>query len=154
MIKKYITYILCLPSDLLGYLLTLFIWLFWGTNLHWDEGLWCELKETSWFYRKFYKGWSGTTLGRGGFYAPGRKTCCKDHEKFHVRQYTSSTLGVVLAVVPLLFVSWWCIISLFFGYPIWIISGIIETWSKGLPIYRGDEDEIAAYALDELKEKS
>lgn len=153
--KRILMYLICFPSDLLGYFLTILVWLFFGTNLHWDKGLWCELKKSSWFYKKYYKGWGGTTLGRGGFYGPGKEKECKDHEQFHVRQYTSFLIGFYIGLFPIFIFSFKLgIITSLLGYIIWYISGIIEAFLSNNNIYRGNENEIAAYNIDKLKEKS
>lgn len=90
----WLTYIWTCTHDIITMLVVFLIWLFWGTRLSWNEGLWCELKPKSWPARTWYrhkkdgkpvenpehvqehmgkwKTWGGTTLGHGGFYGPGR----------------------------------------------------------------------------------
>lgn len=119
-IRHIIIYLWTLPLDIIAWLTVLFVWLFWGTKLHWLEGLWCELKPDSWptmtWYRRKIKGlhkinppefqkeygtwltWGGTTLGHGGFYGPGRSqgsgidTVVEYHEHIHVEQAEVSML--------------------------------------------------------------
>jgi hypothetical protein len=86
---------------------------------HWLDGFWFELDEKSWFVRKFYQGWGGTTLGHGGWYREGKigdektsverrggrnfivteqviDTEIEFHEHVHVEQYEAAMLNAFL----------------------------------------------------------
>ena len=120
--RYYMTYLWTNTCDLLTWLSVLFIWLCWGTNLRWVEGLWCDLKPNSWpartWYRKKdkdglhisvpvehqptfgrYQTWGGTALGpHGGFYGPGMAggpgidTPAEEHEHKHPEQWEVALL--------------------------------------------------------------
>jgi len=154
--KRYaISWVWTLPWDILAWLGVLLIWLFWGTKLHWQGGLWCELKPNSWptrtWYRfkvngkhvmndvedQIYKGrwktWGGSTLGHGGFYGPGRSggagvdTEVEFHEHVHVEQFEVAMFFGLL--MQLIFV----VILLIKGQdPLWIVHGILWTMSWAL----------------------
>lgn len=94
--KHIVLYIICLPWDILAYLVVLLIRLFWGKGLRWETPpysketgggpcLTCQIKDGSlpvrkgrfpvgWYLRDRNadppRPWGGTTLGHGIFYGP------------------------------------------------------------------------------------
>ena len=153
-------WLVCLPSDIIVWLATLVVWALWGTKLHWCNGLWCELKESSWPARTWYKPWGGTTFGHGGFYNDGLSgekgidTYIEFHENIHVEQYEAGMLRTfIIALAILIFTGNWILAG-----AIWISGGLLTfgpNWLtallRGEPAYRGSHHEEAAYAQTELK---
>jgi len=112
--RYWLLWIATLPWDVVVILAVLLIRLFWGRNLEWNEGLWCELKPDSWPTRSWYRykengkpvplskdqralhgtwlTWGGTCLGHGGFFGPGKMGKAgidrpvEFHEHVHVEQ--------------------------------------------------------------------
>lgn len=114
--KRYwFTLLWVLPAALVSWVAVLFLWLLWGTKLHWMEGLWCEFKPHSWPCRSWYRAkrdgkpmrkrqelwrefgewvtWAGTTFVWGGILAPGKAgdlavidTDTEYHEHIHIEQ--------------------------------------------------------------------
>ena len=57
-------YVATFPQDIVALLLILLFYVFSGKEFIWDRGcLWCVLKEDSWFVRRIYYKWGGTTFG-------------------------------------------------------------------------------------------
>ena len=172
--KRYLlTYLWTFPWDILSWLAVLFLWLLWGTKLHWLEGLWFELKEKSWPMRTWYKGWNGTCFGHGGFYAPGVSggegvdTATEYHERIHSEQYEAAMLVSLIFGVVAGFVLWslqYPEVALWTGGIMWIVGGLLHTcaaffqaWIRGENPYRGSTNEESAYSQtrewEENKEK-
>lgn len=132
-LRYWLLYLASLPGDVIAWVVVFAIWFFWGTKLHWYEGLWCELKPDSWptrtWYRVTVKGrhvlntdtekygtwltWGGTTLGHGGFFGPCRSgdtgidSLVEAHERVHVEQYeVAMVAGSLLSVVQALGLMW------------------------------------------------
>lgn len=163
--KRYwLTTIWVLPAFLISTIIVLFLWLFWGTKLHWLRGLWFELKENSWPHRTWYKNWGGTTFVWGGFYAPGRAgdlskvdTKIERHEHTHIEQGEMAQLmGLIIAIV--VFFSFWSVNlwqrGLFIGFLIWTSSALlhyvcggIQAVMNGEKFYRGNLSEESARSL-------
>lgn len=157
--KKFIIYLYCLPVNILLWLLVLFMWWLWGENLRWDNGIWFDLKRKSWFNRKFYSNWAGTTFGHAGFFGgtPDPETIY--HERIHILQYERRNLSNLL-------VLFYCVIAFFIVDSIWmaaiisyLLNGLvvwvpnwIHAWLSNKPIYRGSLHEEAAYGLTKLWE--
>lgn len=164
--RYWLTYLYTGPWDILMWLVVLFVRLAWGRKLHWQDGLWCELKENSWPARTWFRKWAGVTLGHAGFYnyqvsgGPGIDTRCEIHEHTHVEQYEAAMLGglfisVIILVVLLLMgqVPCW---PLHLG--IWLLSSkvsygasVAQAWIRGEDGYRGSHLEEAARAVTTLK---
>lgn len=156
-----LTYIWTWPADIIAWLLVLIIWALWGTNLHWLEGLWCELKPKSWI-KKHYA-WGGTTFGHGGIlsfgYAGGKgiDTIVERHEHIHVEFYEAAMLlafAIALVVFIALAIIGCPIVGLVIGGLIWITGGLASYGSRSLQAivrgedkYQGNVEEEAAYAI-------
>jgi hypothetical protein len=160
-LRYWLTYLWTAPWDLaVVWPTVLLIWLLWGRKLHWLDGVWCELKYDSWPSRTWYKGWGGTTLGHGGFYASGftgdkgLDTSTEIHEHIHVEQYEAAMLGsfLVSVVAFLIFHSWWfCLGAWSSGYLVMGISNWLQAWFRGESLYMGSAHEESAYAQTKLK---
>lgn len=163
-------WLVTLPWDILVYLAVLAFWALWGQKLHWETGLWCELKPNSWPMRTWYARYWGTTFGHGGFYAPtksggeGLDTHVEVHEHVHVEQYeVSMFIGFVLGLslfgifnylkMNLLTSSFIALGVWMSGFMLFIASGWIVAALRGEHAYRGSQHEEAAYALVEQYER-
>jgi len=119
--RYFLMYLFTLPWDLVAWLIVLLMWLFWGTKLHWLEGLWFEFKLNSWPTRTWYrrkingvyemypvelqathgmwKTWGATSLGHAGFGSPGAfggqgiDTDTEYHEHIHTEQQEAVMVG-------------------------------------------------------------
>jgi hypothetical protein len=168
--KLIVLYILCLPTDLLSYGGTLFVWLCWGENLRWENGgLWCNLKYDCWLLRKpdkkslnpykrfsgLYRGWAGSTTGHGGFYNdPPISTIA--HEFVHTKQYEAyiikaylllGLVGILQIWLSFFFSSVVSFVILSNGYHTWTANWI-HAWFLDKPIYKGSLHEESARALE------
>jgi len=157
-----LTYIYTWPWDLISWFVILLFWALWGTKLHWQYGLWFEFKKGSWPTRTWYKKWAGSTLGHGGFLAPGYSgkegmdTSTEFHENVHSKQYEVAMLqSFVLAVFIILFTHA-CIL----GGLIWLSGGflpyclaMLQAKLRGEAVYYGNILEESAYAQEDLRSK-
>lgn len=164
-----LTYIWTLPYDILTFPLLLLMWLFWGTNLHWNEGVWFEFEVDSWPMRTWYKSWAGTNIGHGGFVASGHSieagrldTEVEFHEHVHTEQFECAMLiGFLIQCVLIgycLFVSisplWWVSLILWvLSWPITVCCSMLQAFIRGEDSYRGSVLEEAAYALSDRQKK-
>jgi hypothetical protein len=151
--------------DILVWPIVLILWIAWGRYLHWQNGLWCELKPGSWPLRTWWKGYRGATLGHGGFYAPGDAggdgidTKVEYHEHVHAEQFEVAMLiSFLLAVyvftamallghfdlTPFLCIPIWAS-----GWIVTLAGGWVVALLRGEPVYRGSAHEEAAYAIQE-----
>ena len=168
--KRYwLTYSYTWPYDIITWSIVLFIWLLWGTKLHWLEGLWCELKPKSWPMRTWYKEWAGTTFGHGGFYAPGKAgekgidTATEFHEHVHVEQYEGAMLHSFIYGVTAFLTLAYCghiFTGVVGGSVIWLSGGAlsygcsaIQAVLRGEAYYLGGTKEESAYAQTEKWKK-
>jgi hypothetical protein len=161
--KRYwLTYTYTWPFDILIWVAVLVLWALWGTKLHWLEGLWFEFKPNSWPMRTWYKRWAGTTLGHGGFLAPGRAgkegidTSTEFHEHIHVEQYEGAMFqsfiyGVTVFTVLTCFSH--SLAGEIIGGAIWLSGGMLsygcsatQAWLRGESWYMGGTKEESAYA--------
>lgn len=154
--RYYLTYLWTWPWDLVVWLGVLVTWLFVGTKIQWQDGLWCELRRNSFFSRVW--NYAGVTLGHGGIYnaersgGPGVDTSTEKHELVHVEQYEVAMLisfisGIAVSVVGL------SLPALITGASIWVLGWYIvyyaasfQAWLRGEPHYRGNIFEESAYS--------
>ncbi len=152
--RYYLTYLWTCTWDILMWLAVLLIWLFWGTKLRWEDGLWCDLKINSWPTRSWYRKkdkhgchilipvahqpvygrwrtWGGSSLGHGGFYGPGRSggpgidTKIEMHEHIHVEQWEVALL--VGWLLQLFFIATLLLKGI---EPFWILHIVLWTISS------------------------
>jgi len=115
--------------------------------------------------KTWYKKWAGTTLGHGGFLAPGRAgkkgidTPTEFHEHIHVEQYEGAMLqsfiyGVIVVSVLTLYTH--VIAGAVLGGAIWLSGGMlsygcsaVQAWLRGESLYMGGTKEESAYAQTE-----
>ena len=161
------TWLVCLPNDIMTWMVVLLIRALFGKKLHLNNGLWCELREDSWFRKKFYMPWGGTTLGHGGFYnfdktkGPGIDTYIEFHEHIHVEQYEAGMLrSFIIGLLVFLGATLMgqLFIGLILGWNIWAFGSIftfgpnwLQALIRGEEAYMGSHHEEAAYAQTELK---
>jgi hypothetical protein len=164
--KRYwLTYLWTLPWDLaVVWPVAILMWLFWGKRLQWNTGLWAVISSKSWFVRKLYGSYAGTTLGHGGFIIEGYEggegidTEVEYHEDQHVEQYEFIMLaGLVISAVFAL------VIFLAGGEVLWLLHGLmwvlsweivylcslLQAWLRGEKAYKGSALEESAYAQTE-----
>lgn len=159
MTRYWLTAVWVLPAAVLSWAVLLPMWVAWGTRLHWNGGLWFELKASSWPARTWYRRWKGTTLVGGGFLGPGMAggdgidTKIEVHEHVHVKQFEGLQLlsflyGVAIVVWDhslggiLLGLSVWSS-GAFLGY----LCASFQAWIRGEKAYSGNMLEKAAYSL-------
>lgn len=154
---RYLVFLICLPSNLIIWPIILFCNLFWGTAVMWcDSGLWCMLKEDTWFS----KNWAGITLGHGGFYGHHKIQSYLNstvyHEKMHVIQHEAACLtSLVIGIIALLagcnafiFLLIWAL-----GWGINYGAASVVGKIRGKKLYTGNIHELGAYALTYKYEK-
>ncbi|RLD67833.1 MAG: hypothetical protein DRI98_12360 [Bacteroidetes bacterium] len=166
---SHIKWLYCFPNNIIIWIATLIIWSLYGHRLHWNDGLWCELKKDSWPSRTWYKGWGGTTLGHGGFYATGKTkgqgvdTEIEFHEHIHIEQFEAGMLRVFLIAIFIMSV---CLLAsqpmlgLYIALPLWFAGALItfvpnwlQALIRGEEAYMGSHHEESAYAQTELKKR-
>ncbi len=156
--RRYLfTYVWTLVFDAPMWFVVLFVRLFFGTKLHWCEGLWCEVKKGSWVANKWAVKWAGLTLGHGGIYGPGHSggpgidTHVELHEHIHVEQYEAAMLSsftIGIAMLASGSVWWMCLAVWLLGGPWAYIASLVQAWLRGEDMYRGSHLEEAAYSQD------
>jgi hypothetical protein len=160
MLRKIPSLIWSLPSAVISWVIVLFIWLFWGTNIQWCDGLWCELKLDSWPSRTWYKKWKGTTFVWGGFVSHGKlgrrgvvDTPVEVHEHIHTSQFNDFMLLSFLYGLSI-FIHEPTFEWLIHGSVVWATGSIlgyvcssIHAFILGNSPYRGNMLEKAAYSL-------
>lgn len=154
-----LTYLWTWPADLLCWLAVLAVWVVCGTKLHWENGLWCELKPNSWPARVYGQKWAGVTLGHGGIYGVGWSggdgidTPVEQHEHVHVEQYEAAMLHALMVAA--------LIVGAYFIDPLappvavlacWVLGGamsylasLLTALARGEQAYMGSHLEEAAY---------
>ncbi len=115
------------PDALYGWPTVLFVRLFWGEYLRWEDGvLRCRAREDSWLQRTHGQKWSGITLSPHAVvygYIPlwpeelQRPSSTQRHEHVHVEQGETAQLVVFIEALLLLPVL------LGVGEPVW--AGIL-----------------------------
>jgi len=157
-IRYFLVYVCSLAWDLVVWLIMLLMWLFWGTKLRWEEGVWFEFKHNSWptrtWYRKKKNGkpveipveqqpilgrwetWGGTSFCHGGFLGPGRSggkgidTDTEEHEHIHTEQ--AETAMMYALIINLAFIAE----NLLRGYePVWWFHLVM--WGIGWILFYG-----------------
>lgn len=103
---RYFLYAFTLPTDLIGWLVVLFVGLAWGTGMPtWIDGvLVATMKRDSWPGRTWYAKWGGTTLGHAVFLKEGVSPRVLVHELVHVEQFESN--GLCAAVIACVLAYW------------------------------------------------
>lgn len=157
--KKF-TYLYTFNHDLLSWLVILIIRYFaGGKRLAWVNGLWCEMKEGSWFSKL------GICFGHGGLLASGHMgekgidTRTEYHEHVHVEFFESSMLrGFISGILSfslflivghfkmglVSFLIFWQL-GYFFGLGTDWLTALI----RGEDVYWGASHEEAAHAQDD-----
>lgn len=111
-------YIASFPVDFFwGWPAVLFVRLFWGDSLKWEDGvLRCRVRDDSWLGKKFGARWAGSTLAPHAIIYFGMKLWPEEleepnttqrHEHVHVEQGEAAQLAAfVEALILVLVVSW------------------------------------------------
>lgn len=160
MARKIFLRFVCIPGDIVGYLLISLLWLFFGEGIKKYSGFWVQLKPTSWFVRNLYTKWRGTALCHGGilFVSKEQEMVVLKHELVHVEQFEVLQFFCFFLWLFNLFISlitqsnypW--IYSLVFwalSWPFVNLSSSIVALLRNEPVYRGSSLEEAAYAIVE-----
>jgi hypothetical protein len=141
---------LCWPL-FLGSLVALVVHALWGASGKWEDGVFITtLSDKSWPMRSWYKNWGGTCFGYGIMLAPGTSDITLRHEKVHVEQNESGSVGgLMLGLLSLVTVhSWWGLATLvlcWIGTPWFVYIGAsLVAWLHGNSAYMGNNLEEAA----------
>jgi hypothetical protein len=157
--RYYLTFLWTGIWDVLLWVFLVLFRLFFGKRLFWQNGLWCEIRKGSWFYKVWAVLFSGMTLGHGGLYGPGVPggpeidTGTEFHEHIHVEQFEAAMLlSFVVGVVMLISGSEWWVSAL-----VWLLGGstayyasLAQAWLRGEKPYRGSHLEESAYSQTDL----
>lgn len=170
-IFQLLLYPICLPADILAGVVSLILWLFWGTDLRFEKrpgvdvegkpfpGNWAlswSLKEMAWDWYEY----GATTLSahvimyREGFTHPDEPEewmPIQIHEHVHCEQYEqASVAGLFLGLTALLtgapalsVVLLWAL-----SQPVVLGAAYVVAILRGEDAYRGANHEEAAYAID------
>lgn len=159
--KTVVLRLLCWPL-FIGTIVASIVGAIWGEKGAWrtwrNGCLRARLRADSWFYKKFYTRWGGTTLGYGMFLAPDADQKVEDHEDVHIEQFEDATIGGfwIGAIACAIVHSWW-------GFGAWLacwmltvwavyFAGTLVAWLRSEPdAYRGNAWEEAAYAITQVK---
>ena len=153
--KNLIKYAFCLPSDLVAWLVLIWVDLVWGGESEWKGGVWwVRLRENSWPARTWFKRWGATTFGHavmvGHRLSTWKDEGLRGHEMVHVEQYEQEAVQGAILFAVFASLGWWWI-----GLIWWCLGGFIEmatgfftAWLRGEPAYRGSHLEEAARGHD------
>lgn len=165
---KRLMYFFTWPWDILAWVFWILpFYALWGRDLRWEEGsLVFNLRDDSWFYKKFYTRWGGTCGGHAIMYAPHVPRSSPDtklhrivvHEQFHAKQYeafmfSAFVLGLIWLFVIGFSASWPLAVTVFSvqwvtGYIFMGVGGWLTALIRGERGYRDAHHEQAAYAVD------
>lgn len=150
--KRLVLHLLCLPTDLVAWLVVLVARLLWGSVL-WRAGggvIATELRPGSWPSR-WRPGWRATTLGHAVVFARGYGSngATWSHEEVHVRQYEAAcVLGCALAALAALSGARWWVAVACLGTPWWAyLAASAAAWLRGGRVYRDNINEVSARAI-------
>lgn len=162
-IKWLLLFAVCIGPNLLAWLILVFMRVFFGgRRFIWrKEMLVLELKEKSWFRRKFYKpfdpvtqkmGWGGTTFGPHACFVNfgETETDVLAHESVHGEQLEAEAIqnGTLAVVAHLVGAPWWLGLGWWMaGGLVAFAAGFITAWLRDEPFYRGSTFEEAAYNM-------
>lgn len=143
---RYLLYIGTLPTDLVGWLVVLFVRLAWGRELHWQDGVLSTiLRADSAPARSWYAKWGGTAIGHAIFVKEGMPPSVYAHELVHVEQCEAAGIvGVVIALATLWW-AWWIALAFWCLTPTlaYVLAGVTAL-ARGEDWYRGNHNEEAA----------
>lgn len=162
--RWWLTFLWTWPWDLTVCLLTVLgVRLLWGKSSFWLDGLWVVLDEQSWFVRKPYQKWGGTTMGHGGWLREHRvgdptkvDTYLEMHEHVHVEQYEAAMLSGLIAGIFVFALTqhWSALVIWWAGYLLMGLGNWIQAWFRGEELYKGSHHEEAARAVAKEQAKS
>lgn len=153
-IKRGILYLVCFPSDILAWLIILFLRMMWGNRLYWEKGvLVTTFKAESWPVRTWYKNWGGTTFGHAILLSPFASPTTFSHELVHVEQCEVTALFSILWVIVFLthntnlhnLITAICLMCL--NTLIYALLAMLTAFLRGESAYRGSVQEEAAYSI-------
>jgi len=150
-------YIGTLPTDLVGWLCVAVVRALWGRDLAWQDGvLFVRLKKDTWFEKRFYQKWGGSTIGHAIIINErwdGDRIVL--HEFAHVEQKEAyGLLGVVCALACVWWAWWIALLFWFFMPTLSYVLGGCAAVLRGEDWYRGNhnEESARAHALAEGRE--
>lgn len=145
---RYILYVFTLPTDLIGWLVMLFVARVWGSGWpQWSDGaLTAVMRADSWPMRTWYKQWGGTTIGHAIMLAPMMAPSVVTHERVHVEQAEANALCAAAVGLTLIGSSWVAALLVWITLP-WCIYAAATLCAilRGENGYRGNYLEEAAY---------
>jgi len=169
--KRYIlVWLATLPFDIFGFICVLLIRVLAGQKLHWNNGLWCEFKKKTLFYRAanfvFKKISGGSSLGgvtllhcgiylEGSTKGPGIDTNVELHESIHTEQAEAAMLVALVYAIIFAILGYWVLAGIvwFFGWLLTYLAGGTVALLRGEDFYTGNHLEGAAYAQQSLQEE-
>lgn len=159
--RHWFVFLFCLGGDVVSWSIILCIRAIFGGHIFWGNGLWCVVPKDSFWCRRIADGYSGGTIGHGGWLREGFSPDTEFHEHVHVEQYE-----VVMLLVCIHLVGWITVAGLSGGlcwqWPIilayYILGGLLglvaswaTAWLRGEPVYRGSSHEKSAYAQEGIE---
>lgn len=158
--RHWLTFLWTFPWDILAWFALLLIRAILGKESTWVEGWWVILREDSFFVKKLYRNYGGTTFGHGGILRGSVNSVATantlKHELVHVEQFEATMLtGFVITIaltVTLLAMGitpvWWISVALWvLSWPIAYSCAALQAVVRGEPGYKGSTLEESAYAL-------
>jgi len=163
--------LLCLPMDLVGFLIVLTVGLAWGkkgNKVGWDNRVfWAQIDDDSWPAKTWYRRWGATTFAHNIMF--GRSQIDRPdlwaHELTHVEQYEAEAVqatGLVFAgwglwqlglSLDVLFPSFLLFLCAFNGLSVFA-AGMLTAWLRGEDPYTGSHLEESARARVETDLKA
>jgi len=145
------------PMDVITLLVVLLLRVLVGHSLHWEDGIWVELKEGTWFDRLYR--YEGGTIAHGGILKRGCRAL--PHELTHVEQIEATMLSGFILGLSAASTFWFqgvdswvamLVIFLIVWIPSWAVSyfsSVAQAWIRGERyLYHGSHLEESAYAQD------
>lgn len=166
--RHWVLFLLCLPSNIVGWFGLFILWLFTGDKIYWNNGLWITIGHKSWF-GKLIKNINGGCACHGGWYktelinGKSINTALEYHEHIHVEQFEAiNVYTVLLFMVYTLFslhfvflFKWIFVLLIFWSLCWWVFVGctMLVAWLRGEDPYRGNILEESAYTQDDYYEE-
>lgn len=142
-------YIGTLPTDIVGWICVALVRALWGRDLAWSDGvLFVRLKKDSWFERKFYTKWGGSTIGHAIIINErwDRESLVL-HEQAHVEQKEANGLVGLVCALAVAYWAWWLALIFWCLMPtlVYVLSGCAAVL-RGEDWYMGNHNEESARA--------
>lgn len=153
--RYYLTFVWTGVWDLILWVFILLFRVIGGCDLHWVNGLWCDIRPGTWLDKTWARKFAAITLGHGGlgrkgiFGGPGIDTDTEFHEHVHVEQFEAAMLlSFVVGIVMFASGSEWWVSALVWnlGGALAYCASLLQAWLRGESPYRGSHLEESAYS--------